>query len=504
MRKRSKQKHLLAEEEQAGNFVRFYVMQRTSSKSQGTASRQICGSSRWIYKIKYVADGSIEKYKATFVAKGYAQKEGIDYEETFAPVARYTSIRAVISLVARMGWEIHQMDVKTTFLNGVIEEEVYIEQPEGFETHEKNSNVCRLKKALYGLKQAPRAWYGQIDGYLQKMGFIKSDADLNLYYLAVDSKPLILILYVDDLLLIGSSRLIEHCNKNLATEFDMKDPGQMHYFRGLEVWQQKGEIFLGQGRYATKILKRFGMGDCRPMATPMITNWKKIDASEDKDADPTLYRQLIGSLMYLVNTRPDICYAVNILSQFMVEPKRAHCAATKHVLMYLQGTVDYGLLYNKGKDIRLSGFTDVNCTGSLLDRKSTSGYCFNIGLRITSWCSRKQKFVALSFSKAKYMVASTALCEAIWLTKLLVNLFKRNMEATRIMCDNQSCIKLSENPVFHDRSKHIDIWCHFVRDCVQCGVVQLSYTPTGKQVADILTKALESQNLTTSGKRSGW
>eukprot|EP00253_Pinus_taeda_P004141 PITA_04141 len=245
--------------------------------------------SRRIYKIKYVADDSIEKYKAKFVAKGYAQKEGIDYEETFAPVARYTSIRTVISLAAQMGWEIHHMDVKTAFLN-----------------------------------RAPRARYGRIDGYLQKMGFVKSDTNLNLYYLVVESEPLILVLYVDDLFLTGSSRLIEGCKKNLATEFDMKDLGQMHYFLGLEVWQQKGDIFLRQGRCATEILKSFRMRDCRPMAMPMITNWKKIDASEDKDVNPTLYRQLIGSLMYLINTRLDICYVVNTLSQFMVEPKRAH------------------------------------------------------------------------------------------------------------------------------------------------------------------------------------
>ena len=164
--------------------------------------RSMVGS-RWIQKIKYAADGSIEKYKAKFVAKGYAQKEGIDYEETFTPVARQTSIRTMMSLAAQMGWEIHQMDVKMAFLNGVIEEEVYIKQLEGFETHEKKSHVCRLKKALYGLKQPPRAWYGQIDGYLQQMGFVKSDADLNLYYLFIESEPLILVLYVDDLFLTG-------------------------------------------------------------------------------------------------------------------------------------------------------------------------------------------------------------------------------------------------------------------------------------------------------------
>jgi len=174
----------------------------------------------------------------------------------------------------------------------------------------------------------------------------------------------------------------------------------------------------------------------------------------------------------------------------MVELKRAHWATAKHVLRYIQGTVDYGLLYSRSKDIRLSGFTDADWVGSLVDRKSISGYCFNIGSGMTSWCSRKQKSVALSSAKVEYMVTSTTSCEAIWLRKLLVNLFRRKMEATRIMCDNQSCIKLFDNPVFHDRSKHIDIWCHFVRDCVQQGAVQLSYTPIGEQVADILTKAL--------------
>ena len=173
------------------------------------------------------------------------------------------------------------------------------------------------------------------------------------------------------------------------------------------------------------------MQDCRLMATPMITNWKKIDALEDKDIDPTLYRQLIGSLIYLVNTRPDSCYAVNTLNQFMVEPKRAHWATTKHVLRYIQGTIEHRLLYTKGNDIRLSGFTDADWAGSSVDRKSTTGYCFNIGSGMTSWCIRKQKSVALSSAEAEYMEASTTLCEVIWLRKLLVNLFRRRMEATK-------------------------------------------------------------------------
>jgi hypothetical protein len=347
-------------------------------------------TSRWIFKIKHAADGSIEKYKARFMARGFSQKEGVDYEETFAPVARYASIRAVISIASEMGWRIHQMDVKTAFLNGVIEEEVYIEQPQGFEVHGRESHVCRLKKALYGLKQAPHAWYSRIDGYLLGLGFTKSEVDPNLYYTLVGDDPLILVLYVDDLFLIGSKKLIRMCKEDLATKFEMKDIGLMHYFLGLEVWQQPGEIFLGQGKYAVEILKKFRMEDCRLMSTPMITNLRKLNASEDELVDPTLYRQLIGSLMYLVNTRSDICFAVNTLSQFMVEPRRVHWVATKHVLRYLHGTMDFGLRYLRVGGVQLQGYTDSDWVGSAMDKKSTFGCCFNLGSTVISWFSRKQ------------------------------------------------------------------------------------------------------------------
>jgi hypothetical protein len=188
-------------------------------------------TSKWLYKFKHVVDGSIEKFKARFVARGFSQKEGIDYEETFAPVVRYTSIRATMAIAAKMGWKLHQMDIKTAFLNGVIEEEVYVEQPQGFETH-----VCRLKKALYGLKQAPRTWYGRTDNFLMSLGFIKSKADFNLYYKIENDDQVILLLYVDDLFLTGNGKLIIDCKKKLASEFEMKDLGQMHYFLGLQVW----------------------------------------------------------------------------------------------------------------------------------------------------------------------------------------------------------------------------------------------------------------------------
>ena len=205
--------------------------------------KKVVGS-RWIYTMKHAADGSVEKYKACFVAKGFSQKAGIDYEETFAPVARYSSIRTIISLATEIGWRVHQMDVKTTFLNGVIEEEVYIEQPKGFDVENRETHVCRPHQVLYGLKQAPRAWYSRIDSYLREMGFQGSEADHNLYFLTGEV-PLILVLYVDDLFLIGDERLIRDCKSNLAMEFEMKDLGLVHYFLGLEVWQRDRCVFIG-------------------------------------------------------------------------------------------------------------------------------------------------------------------------------------------------------------------------------------------------------------------
>jgi hypothetical protein len=381
------------------------------------------------------------------------------------------------------------MDVKIAFLNGVVEEEVYVDFPEGFEVGDRETHVCRLRGALYGLKQAPRAWYSRIDNYLREMGFEGSEVDLYLYFL-IGEALLILVLYVDDLFLSGNEQLIADCKTNLAAEFEMKDLGLMHYFLGLEVWQQDGRFFLGQGKYTVEILRSFRMTGCRPMSTPLVKNWRKIDASDSKTIDSTVYRKLIGSLMYLVNTQLDIGFGVNSLNQFMVDPQKVHWIAAKHVLRYLRGTVEYGLLYECSGGVKLAGFTDVDWAGFAEDEKSTLVCCFSIGLGIISWFSRKQRFVALSFAEAEYMAASLAACEALWLRKLLLGLFRQELEATVIHCDNQSCIRLSENPVFHDRSKHIDVKYHFIRDCVQRGSVRLDYIQTDEQMEDIFTKAL--------------
>eukprot|EP00253_Pinus_taeda_P035890 PITA_35890 len=360
------------------------------------------------------------------------------------------------------GWSLHQMDVKTAFLHGAIKEEAYVEQPLGFEVQDRDTHVCRLKKALYGLKQAPRAGYERMDSYLMKLGFTRSNADPNLYFKVVEGKPLILVLYVDDLFLTG-----------------------------LEVWQRPGEIFLSQGKYIVKLLERFGMVDCKSVSTPMELNFKKLSGSAAGPilANPTEYRQLIGALMFLVNTRPDICFAVNTLSQQMVEPHLFHWVGAKNLLRYLRGTINHGLRYTAGSVI-LGGYTDADWAGSVVDRKSTSGCCFNLGSASISWMSRKQKSVALSTAEAEYIAASMACCEAVWLRKLFSELFQHVLDTTVILCDNQSGIRMTENPVFHDQSKHIDIRYHFIRDMVQRGAVRLDHIGTDEQVANILTKPL--------------
>jgi hypothetical protein len=330
-------------------------------------------------------------------------------------VASYTSIRTILSLAALMKWKLHQMVVKTTFLNGEIKEEVYVEKPQGLETHDRETHVCILKKDLYGLKKAPRAWYGRIDNFLTILGFTKSNEDPNLYFKVVDDGPIILLLYVDDLFLTGVEKIISKCKRKLVVEFEMKDLEMMHYFLGLEVWQRQDEIFLNQGKYAVEILKRFGMLDCKAMATPMVSNLKFLQDMTSETVDVTLYRKMVGSLMYLTNMRPDICFVVNTLSQYMEQPRQVHLVATKHVMRYLKGTLDYGLRYVTDHEFRLYGYLDSDWASNIPDRKSTSEYCFSLSSSMVSWSSKKQSCVALSTTEVEY-VATCATCrEVVWL-----------------------------------------------------------------------------------------
>jgi hypothetical protein len=266
----------------------------------------------------------------------------------------------------------------------------------------------------------------------------------------------------------------------------MKDLGPMHYLLGLEVWQSPEKMFLN----TVEILKRFDMLECKAMTTPMEMNLKVLVDTSSKLVDATLYRHIIGSLMYLTNTRPYICFAVNTLSQYLVDPRGVHLVDAKHVMRYLKGMLDYGLCYIGDHDFRLYGYTDSYWDGSASDKKSTSRCCFSLGSAMTSWKSMKQSNISLNTTDVEYIATCSANFEAIWIYKLLTGLFYLEMEAAVILCDNQSCIKMTKNPMFHDKSKHIEIHHHYIRDMVQRRDVNLQYVGRNEKVADVLTKPL--------------
>jgi hypothetical protein len=446
---------------------------------------------KWVFRTKLNADGSINKHKARLVVKGYAQIFGLDFFDTFAPVARQDTIRMLLAISAQKGWKIYHLDVKSAFLNGFLEEEIYIEQPEGFVVKGHEDKVYLLKKALYGLKQAPRAWYSRIDEYLMKLGFVKSPSESTLYIKGDQVNFLVISLYVDDLLVTGSSvELIQQFKDDMKQVFEMSDLGEMSYFLGMEVEQKNGDIFICQRKYAKEMLKKFNMENCKSMSTPMCPKEKLCKDNEAEQVDETLYRSLIGCLMYLTTTRPDVMYAVSVLSRFMNCAKESHFKAAKRVLRYIKGTINYGIKFCRSQNFKLQGYSDSDWAGSLDDMKSTSGYCFSSGSGIFSWCSKKQEIVAQSTAEAEFIAATAAVNQALWLRKILTDMHLEQRETTEVMVDNQAAIAISKNPVFHGKTKHFSIKLFFLRDVQKDGAVCLKYCKTEDQLSDICTKAL--------------
>ncbi|KAK2399633.1 putative mitochondrial protein [Trifolium repens] len=446
--------------------------------------------SKWVYKIKHKADGSIERYKARLVAKGYSQIEGLDYFDTFSHVAKLTTVRVLLALASIKGWYLHQLDVNNAFLHGELQEDVYMSIPDGVQCSKPNQ-VCKLLKSLYGLKQASRKWYEKLTSLLVREGYKQSNSDYSLFTLSHKDNFTALLIYVDDIILSGTClEEIQRIKSILDSSFKIKDLGTVKYFLGLEVAHSKEGISISQRKYCLDLLNDSGLLGSKPASTPLDPSVKLHNDDGKIFEDISLYRRLVGKLLYLTNTRPDIAYATQQLSQFLHKPTMTHYKAACRVIRYLKHNPGRGLMFNRNSDIQILGYSDADWAGCLDTRRSTSGYCFFIGSSLVSWKAKKQLTISKSSSEAEYRALSTATCELMWLQYLLKDLHIECNKLPVIFCDNQSALHIASNPVFHERTKHLEIDCHLVRDKVQQGLLRLLPIPTNDQLADFLTKAL--------------
>ncbi len=456
---------------------------------------------KWVYATKLDADGNV-KHKARYVAKGYSQKENVDYSETFSPTAHMTSVRMLMQSAVDNDLLVHQMDVKTAYLNAPIDCELYVEQPEGYAVQSKGDGktVWKLKKSLYGLKQSGRNWNNLLHSHLCSDDFRQSDADPCVYSKTTEVGTLVIVIFwVDDIIIAASNQqVLKSVKESLSEKFKMKDLGELRWFLGIEF--HKSDESMSQRTYFEKVLQKFGMENCKPRKSPCDEGLDKEPDSSPVLSDPRLYREIVGSLIYAMSaTKPDLSYVVTKLSQKMSAPSTQDLSVAKGVLRYLKGTVDYALVFRKAKEnVCLQSYCDSDWASSHSDRKSISGYVYQLNKdsSFISWKSKKQNVVALSSCEAEYIALSTCVQEALYLRKLLVCMYCRNVESSvTVGVDNQGSIALAKNPVHHQRSKHIDVRYHFIRDVVSDGVVKLYYVPTNENIADVLTKPVSGRKI---------
>lgn len=445
---------------------------------------------RWVYKIKLKSDGSVERYKARLVAKGFTQLEGVDYRDTFSPTAKIISVRCLLALAAARGWSLHQLDVNNAFLHGDLHEEIYMSPPPGLRRQGEEHLVCRLHKSLYGLKQASRQWFAKFSEAIRSAGYVQSKADYSLFIRKQGKSFTALLIYVDDILITGNDPIsIANIKKFLHNKFCLKDLGDLKYFLGIEISRSKNGIFISQRKYALEIIKDAGLLGAAPIDTPMDRGLKLSDKGELLK-DPERYRRLVGRLIYLTVSRPDIMYSVHILSRFMHQPRKDHWEAALRVVRYLKSAPGQGLFFSSTSDLRLRAYCDSDWARCPLTRRSTTGYCVFLGPSLISWRSKRQKTVSLSSAEAEYRAMTGACCELTWLRYLLRDLGVFHQEAALLYCDNKAALHIAANPIFHERTRHIEMDCHFIRDKIQDGSVETRFVSSANQLADILTKAL--------------
>ncbi|WVZ92208.1 hypothetical protein U9M48_038291 [Paspalum notatum var. saurae] len=388
-------------------------------------------SCKWVFTVKQTPEGKVERYKARLVARGYSQTYGINYDETFAPVAKMSMVRTLVSCAANFGWPLYQLDVKNAFLHGDLQEEVHMEIPPGLSIPEVAGKVCKLKKSLYGLKQSPWAWFDRFKHALCAMKYIQCNGDHTLFYRHSGPKITILAVYVDDIIITGDDEgEIKRLKENLSKEFEVKDLGQLKYFLGIEIARNPKGIVLSQRKYVLDLL--------------------------NETVNKERYQRLVGHLIYLCHTRPDISYAVSVMSRYMHDPRSGHLDAVYRILRYLKSSPGKGLMFKSHGHLNLEGYCDADWASCLDDRRSTLGYCVFVGGNLVSWRSKKQSVVSRSTAEAE---------------SLLLELKVLRKGPMKIWCDNMSAINIANNPVQRDRRKHVEIDRFFVKEKLDDGSI---------------------------------
>lgn len=447
---------------------------------------------KWIFKLKKDTKGEIIKYKARIITKGYIQRQGVDFAEVFAPMTRLEIVRLLLDLSAKNGWKVHHLDVKSAFLNGDQKEEVYVMQPKGFEKPGQERLVYKLSKALYGLFQASRVWYSKLSRCLERMGLCHCPYEHEVYTKKVNGEALIVAVYVDDVLVTGiNEEIIRNFKREMAEHFEMSDLSNLSYYLGIEENQQEEYVELKREAYAKKILEKVGLGECNPTKFPMELRAAITKDEGENSVNSAEFKSVVAELQYLVHTQPDISYAVGIISRFMEKPTIMHLNVARRIMRYIKGMLNYGLIYSKNSANNvLTGFSDSDLARHVEDGKSTTRIVFYLNESVITWVSQKQKYVALSSCEAEFMAATAAACQGIWLRDLLGEITDSSIGLVVLYIENKSVIDLAKNPVFHGRSKNIDIRYHFIRECVKRGEITVKHIGTESQRADILTKTL--------------
>ncbi|KAI3745001.1 hypothetical protein L1987_58101 [Smallanthus sonchifolius] len=427
--------------------------------------------------------------------KGFNQQEGIDYTEVYAPVARLEAIRMFLAFASFKGFKVFQLDVKSAFLYGKVKDEVYVCQPPGFEDPLNPNMVFKLDKALYGLHQAPRAWYETLSTHLLANDFVRGKIDSTLFIKKSGGDYLLVQIYVDDII-FGSTNegLCKEFEGVMKSKFEMYAMGELSFFLGLQVNQKEDGFFIHQSKYVKDILSRFKMEDCTSYDTPIPVNHKLNSDPEGKDVDCRLYRAMIGSLMYLTASRPDIMFAVCICSRFQAKPKESHLIAVKRIFRYLKGKQRLGLWYPHGSNFDFNTYTDSDFGGCCLDRKSTTGGCQFLGNRLVSWQCKKQTTVSISTCEAEYIATASCSSHILWIQQQLRD-YGLNFTGTPMFIDNNATMSIKNNPVKHSKTKHIEIRYHFIRDCAEKRLIELVKVHTEDNFADLFTKAFDRTRL---------